>query len=628
MNSPLLDRIDSPADLKRLEDSELPQLAAELRQRILEVTGKRGGHLASNFGAVELTIALHRVFDAAEEPFFFDVGHQAYIHKLLTGRRREFDTLRQYGGLAGFPRPAESPFDPAVAGHSGSALSLALGVAARRAAAGDRRKVIAVVGDASLANGVSLEALNSVIYGGRNLIIVLNDNQMSISRNVGAFSRALSKLIAGRFYNRLRGGVRRAAARRGRLLRLLRHFNDLVKKALMPPATVFEELGIRYFGPVDGHSLGELIPLLARLRELDGPILLHAVTRKGCGCSFAEADPARYHGVPPFDPATGQFLPAAAPDRGEKFSAAFGDALLQLAEAHPEIVAVTPAMTEGTGLAEFRRRLPRRFYDVGICEEHAVSFAAGLALAGARPFCIGYASFMQRALDGIFHDVALNRLPVVLCFDRAGIVEDGPTHHGIYDAAFLRQLPGVTIMMPRDAQELRAMIEFAYRLGAPTVLRYPRGSGAADPELPPVAPLEAGRAQILAPGDPGAPAIWAAGREVDTALAAARLWRERHGKCPAVINARFLAPFDTATAARFAGVPAVAIEDGSVSGGLASALAEFRAASGDSAPLLPFGWRSDVFPPHGAVDEVRRAARLTPEAIADEMTLRFGPERR
>ena len=622
MNTPLLDRIDSPADLKKLAAAELPRLAAELRARILEVTARRGGHLASNLGAVELTIALHRVFDAAREPFFFDVGHQAYCHKLLTGRRREFDTLRQYGGISGFPRPAESPFDPAIAGHSGSALSLALGVAAARTAAGDPRKVIAVVGDASLANGVSLEALNSVIYGGRNLIIVLNDNQMSISRNVGAFSRALSKLIAGRFYNRVRGGVRRAAARRARLLRLLRHFNDLLKKAVMPPATVFEELGIRYFGPVDGHSLGELIPLLARLRELDGPILLHVVTRKGCGCDFAEADPPRYHGVPPFDPATGKFL--AARSRGESFSAAFGDAVLRLAEAHPEVVAVTPAMTEGTGLSEFRRRYPRRFYDVGICEEHAVAFAAGLALHGERPFCVGYASFMQRALDGIFHDIVLNRLPVVFGFDRAGAVEDGPTHHGIYDAAFLRQLPGLTVMMPRDAAELRAMVEFAYRLHAPTVLRYPRGPGAEDPELPPVAPLETGGAQILAPGDPGAPVIWAVGREVDTAFAAARLWRKRRGSSPAVINARFLAPFDTAAAARCSGVPAVVIEDSSVVGGLASALAEFRAAAGEAAPLLVFGWSADGFPAHGDVGEVRRAAGLTPEAIVAEMEKRCG----
>lgn len=621
MKTPLLDRIDSPSDLKRLTEAELPQLAAELRGKVLEVTSRCGGHLASNLGAVELTIALHRVFDAAAEPFFFDVGHQAYIHKLLTGRRREFDTLRQYGGISGFPLPAESPFDPAIAGHSGSALSLALGVAAARAAAGDPRKVIAVVGDASLTNGVSLEALNSAMYGGRNLIIILNDNQMSISRNVGAFSRALSKLIAGRFYNRVRGGVKRAAARRRRLLFLLRHLNDLLKKALMPPATIFEELGIRYFGPVDGHSPGELVSLLDRIRELDGPILLHVVTRKGRGCPFAEADPSRYHGVPPFDPSTGAFL--ASPRRLESFSAAFGDAVLRLAQEHPEVVAVTPAMTDGTGLSEFRRRYPKRFYDVGICEEHAVAFAAGLALNGSRPFCAGYANFMHRALDGIFHDIALNHLPVVLGFDRAGAVEDGPTHHGIYDAAFLRQLPGVTVMMPRDAEELRRMIEFAYRLRAPAVLRYPRGSGAEDPELPAVAPLESGRAQIFAAGDPGAPAIWAAGREVDTALAVARQWRDRRGIAPAVINARFLAPFDTATATRFAGVPAVTIEDSSVTGGLASALAESRAASGGSAPLLAFGWRSDRFPSHGAVSELRRAAGLTPEAIVAEMERRI-----
>jgi len=623
METPLLDRIDSPADLKKLAAADLPRLAAELRARILEVTGRRGGHLASNLGAVELTLALHRVFDAAEEPFFFDVGHQSYVHKLLTGRRRDFDTLRRFGGLSGFPQPAESPFDPAIAGHSGSALSLALGVSAAREAAGDPRRVIAVVGDASLTNGVSLEALNNTVCGGRNLIIILNDNQMSISRNVGALSRSLSKLIAGRFYNRVRGGVKRAAAGRVRLLFALRRLNDLLKTALMPPATLFEEFGIRYFGPVDGHSLGELLPLLERIRELEGPILLHVVTRKGCGCAFAEADPARYHGVPPFDPATGAFLPPKHRDRGESFSAAFGDALCRLAEEHPEIVAVTPAMAEGTGLTEFRRRMPDRFFDVGISEEHAVAFAAGLALAGARPFCAGYASFMQRALDGVFHDVALNRLPVVFAFDRSGAVEDGPTHHGIYDAAFLRELPGVTVMMPRDAEELRAMVGFAWRLGAPVVLRYPRGAGAADPELPPVAPLEPGRAQILAVGDPGAPAIWAAGREVDTALAAARLWRRSRGSAPAVINARFLTPFDTETAARFAGVPAVAIEDGSVVGGLASALAEFRAASGEAAPLLAFGWKCGEPPAHGPVEELRRAAGLLPEAIAAEMERRI-----
>lgn len=604
-----LENIDSPADLRALPASALDGLAAEIRDRIIRVVGENGGHLASNLGAVELTIALHRVFDSPREPIFFDVGHQCYTHKLLTGRAGNFDTLRRFGGLSGFPSPEESPHDPAFAGHSGSALSLALGAAAARELAGDRGKVVAVLGDASLNNGITLEALNSTASGGKNLIIVLNDNRMSISRGVGALRRSLNRLISGRRYNSFRLGMKRVLRDHEHGSKLACWIKDTFRRLLFSPGTWFSELGIRYFGPVDGHSMPELIRMLTQLRELEGPLLLHVVTEKGHGCGFAVKSPTLYHGV------RGYSLPGGElPKGGMSFSKAFGEALCRLADKHPEVVAVSAAMIPGTGLSEFQRRFPDRCYDVGIAEEHAAVFSAGLALAGRRPVCAVYATFMQRALDCLCHDAVLGKVPVIFALDRAGVTADGPTHHGIYDPGFLRALPGLTIMAPATAGELAAMLEFAYELEAPVVLRYPSGTPVAEERLPAEA-LNHGRAQLVASGDADAPVFWGLGAALATALEAAELWQARFGQSCTVVNARFLKPFDAELARSFAARLQIAVEDTACCGGVYSALAETLALS-PGARVFGCTWPDRVIR-HGSVSENVAACGLSARGIVE-----------
>lgn len=616
----LLDRISSPDDLRCLTVQELEQLAGEIRQLIVSTVSTTGGHLASSLGAVDLIIALHRVFDARREPFFFDVGHQAYAHKILTGRRKAFAGLRGYGGCSGFPTPEESPFDPACAGHAGTAISLALGVAAAREQHGDHTKTVVIIGDGSIGNGIALEALNSTHTGGKNLLIILNDNQMSIAPNVGALARRFNRIIIGSRYNRLKRRLRNLLfhlPRHEKLHSLVRRLEDGLKSVLLPPGGIFQSLGVRYLGPVNGHSIGDLIRVLEQVRELDGPLLLHVITEKGRGCDFASRDPARYHGVGGFNPLSGE-LPAAI----NGMSASFGAALSHLAEAHPEVVAVSAAMVAGTGLSAFQRRFTDRCFDVGIAEEHAAAFCAGLAIAGKRPVLAVYATFMQRALDCLYHDVVLNGFPVIFALDRAGIVEDGPTHHGIYDLGFLRALPGLTIMAPRNGAELAMMLDFAYTLKHPTVLRYPKGPGAVSNRLPPPEPIRLGRAQILRDGRDLA--IWAMGPEVDTALEVAAILAGRNWDC-AVINARFVAPLDRETFKRYAALPRISIEDHCTTGGLGSALAE-AAAGEPGGPALAFGWPADRVIPHGKPDDLRRAFGLDAAGIA-AATLAWLPER-
>jgi len=602
-----IEKIKSPADLRNLSDRELEELAAEIRERIIRVVGENGGHLASNLGTVELTIALHRVFDSPREPLFFDVGHQCYTHKLLTGRADRFDTIRRFGGLSGFPSPGESPHDPAFAGHAGSALSLALGVAAARELSGDDGKVVAVIGDGSLSNGITLEALNSTSMGGRNLIIILNDNRMSITGCVGALRRSLNRLIVDRRYNRFRVGVERALRDHERGTWLARRIKEFFRRLLFAPGIWFSELGIRYFGPVNGHSLPELTQMLQRLKMLEGPLLLHVVTEKGHGCDFAARSPTLYHGV------RGYSLPDGEVPSGEMtFSKAFGGAMCRLAEKHPDVVAVAAAMIPGTGLGEFKERFPDRCCDVGIAEEHAAVFASGLALSGKRPVCAIYSTFMQRALDCVCHDAALGNLPVIYALDRAGVTADGPTHHGIYDPGFLRALPNLTVMSPATAGELAAMLEFSYELGSPAVLRYPSGRPVADGRLPEDV-LRLGKAQLVSSGDADAPVIWGIGAAVGIALDAAALWKARFGRECTVVNARFLKPFDAELARSFAGRPQLAIEDAACCGGLYSALAE-ALASDPGARVLPFNWPDRVIP-HGLTADNFAECGLSAELI-------------
>lgn len=602
--------INDPVELRNLPEPALQDVVSGLRKEIIGSVSSNGGHLASSLGAVELIVALHRVFDTPREKIFFDVGHQAYAHKLLTGRREAFARLRRADGCSGFINPDESEYDAAVSGHSGVALSEALGFAA--AAPDDPQKVIAVIGDGSVGNGGTFEALNHVASspGGKRLIIILNDNRMSISGNVGAVSQVLNRVIAAKSYNRFRRCFKRLLTPLPRLKALFSRIYDAGKSLLLPPAMFFETLGVRYFGAVNGNDLDSLLPALKRLRGIDGPVLLHIITTKGYGCEFASADPTRYHGIAGCDPESGKLAGS-----GAGFSASFGKALCELAGKNEKINAVCPAMIEGTGLAEFAGKFPDRCFDVGIAESHAVTFAAGLALGGKVPVCVFYDTFLQRALDAVYHDIVLPQLPVVIAVDRAGVVPDGPTHHGIFNCGFLRSLPGVTILMPAHEKEMSEALSMAVSLARPVVIRYPRGKALRDLEPVPFIPGQAVVRKDAADAD--APVIWAGGAEVGTALDVAEKLSSAGLECR-VIDARSLKPFDREKALQYAGCRQFVIEDHVVSGGLAAALNE--ALGGVShAPVTAFGWNSDAVVPHGEVAVLRRQAGLTVEQITEKI---------
>lgn len=614
----ILQSITSPDDIQSLSLADLEILCREIRDTIIDATSTNGGHPASNLGCVELTVAIHRVFDIQEEPLIFDVGHQCYTHKILTGRYARFQTLRQTDGISGFPSPDESKYDMGMSGHSGSAISLASGVAAARHFDGKSGKVIALVGDASLTNGVSLEGLNADAPGKDNLVVILNDNRMSISQNVGNLARCLSQVTTGKGYNRLRDTLRSLLSggrHRHRIRQTISAVEDSIKGAILPQATFFQSLGFRYIGPVDGHDLDKLEAVLRSIRGMNQPILLHAITQKGHGCDFMERNPTAFHGVSGFDSRTGEI------SRGVSgFSRAFGDILDKMAGEHPEMMVITPAMKEGSGLSRFAKNHPSQFHDAGIAEEHAVIFAAGLATAGKRPICALYTTFAQRALDCIYSDVILPRLPVLFALDRAGFVNDGPTHHGLYDLGFLRGMPGLDILCPRSELHLQRMVEYAYSMGTPAVIRYPRGgTGTYEPEKHNELPsCERGHAEIIRDAESPQVAIWALGTECATALKTADLL-ERQGIHALVIDTQWLAPFDVTTARRFAGLLQVTIEDHSRSGGLGDTLNETL----ETIPHgihLRFCWPDRIIP-HGNASDLRRAFHLTAEDIAEKIAL-------
>ena len=609
----ILEKIQSPTDLRRLPESELELAADELRQLIISTVAINGGHLASNCGAVELTLALHRVFNTPQEKIFFDVGHQSYTHKILTGRRDQFASLRKINGISGFPAPEESVFDPAPAGHAGTALSLALGAAAAAPQSSDR--VIAVVGDGCVGCGMTLEALNNISHtpGKERLILIINDNRMSISRNVGALSRYLGKVISGSTYNRYRSRVKSRLRRLPKLFQLIRRMVYRLKKLLLPSGgSLFETLGLRYVGPVDGHDLKKLTAVLKSLREAGGPVVLHVVTSKGAGCSFAQADPTRYHGISGCDPESGD-LPGSAPG----FSRAFGNAMVKFAEADARITAVSAAMIEGTGLKSFAEKFPERIFDTGIAEEHAVTFSASLAANGKLPVCAIYDTFLQRALDSVYHDGVLAQVPLVIAVDRAGAVEDGATHHGIYNCGFLRSIPGLTVMAPAFCSDVERFLEFALKLGTPVVIRYPRG-GVKELENIERAPLELGKAAIVRKrDDAGQIVLWSFGAELVTALETADIL-EKSGIAVTVVDARFLKPFDKVLAEKFCKFRQYTIENHSVTGGLYSALLE-SCAKFEHAPITGFGWPDDEIIGHGNIAKLREKYSLTAAAIAEKI---------
>ncbi len=620
MGQRVLDRVNGPADLKRLSWRELRHLAAEIRQELVEVVPQTGGHLASNLGVVELTLALHTVFHSPRDKIIWDVGHQAYVHKLLTGRKERFRTIRQAGGLSGFTQRAESPHDPFGAGHAGTAISAALGIARARDLKGEDFDVVAVVGDGAMTCGLSYEGLNNAGHLNSRLIVVLNDNGMSIAPNVGAISRYLNRLRSSPGYHFLKGWGERLLRHVPLLglpiLAFLRRLKSSFKELLIP-TRIWEEMGFIYIGPVNGHNLRDLIFTLRAARRVQGPVLVHVYTTKGKGYEPAEKDPTNFHGVAPNGEHKGTAL---------SYSRVFGQTLLRMAEADPRVVAITAAMPDGTGLVEFSRRFPERFFDVGIAEEHAVTFAAGLATEGFRPVVAIYSTFLQRAYDQIVHDVTLQNLPVIFALDRAGIVgDDGATHNGVFDLSYLRHIPNLVVMAPKDECELQRMLWTALEVDGPVAIRYPRGAGVGVPLDEERVTLPLGMGEVLRRGAGGALALVAIGSMVYPALQAAELLAQE-GIEAAVINARFVKPLDKALlyglARNFRRI--VTVEENVLSGGFGSAVLEFyeRKVLTAGREFLRIGI-PDRFIHHGPQQEVRASLDLSPEGIVRQIRRRF-----
>jgi 1-deoxy-D-xylulose-5-phosphate synthase len=614
----LLPHINSPKDLKQLSPNELQQLASEIRLKIIETVSKTGGHLASNLGAVELTLALHYVFDSPRDKIIWDVGHQCYTHKLITGRQKEFPRLRQFGGLLGYPSRQESEHDIYNTGHASTALSAALGLAVARDKNKEEYNVIAVIGDGSLTGGVAYEALNQIGHLRQKLIIVLNYNEMSISPNVGALSRYLSYLVSGQPYLRMKEqtkSVLRSIPKIGwPLIKAIRALEDLVKKTFFP-GIFFEELGIRYVGPIHGHSLYSLIEAFQNAKNYPGPILIHCVTQKGKGYLPAQINPEKFHSAPPFNISNGQPL---CSENGLTYSRAFGEAVADLGKNDNRIIAITAAMTDGTGLNQFAENHPDRFFDVGIAEQHAVNFAAGLAISGLKPVVAIYSTFLQRAYDQVFHEVCLMDLPVVFALDRAGIVaEDGPTHQGINDIAYLRHLPNIILMAPKDENELRHMVYSALNYGHPVAIRFPKGKGYGVEVEKQFKYIPPGQGELL---KEGRDLLIAYGNMVYPALEVARKL-ESEGISLAVINARFARPLDenliTGLAQKARAI--FTLEEGVVNGGFGSAVRELLDIKEIYQPRFKsFGLPSEIYPA-GSPPEIRALLGLDADSLMKQI---------
>ncbi len=619
----LLSQMNAPRDLKGIPREELPKLAEEIRERILDVVAQNGGHLGAALGAVELTIALHTVFDAPEDRLVWDTGHQAYPHKLLTGRFALFSTLRQYQGISGFLSRAESPYDTFGAGHAGTAISAALGMAEARDHQNGKYHVVAVIGDGSMTAGMAYEALNHAGALKRNLIVILNDNEMSISKNVGALSAYLARILTGPLYTKVKSetaSILKHIPKLGRpMLKAAKRAEESVK-GFITQGILFEELGFRYIGPIDGHRLDHLLATFENIKQLEGPLLIHVITRKGKGYHPAEEDPAAFHGTSAFDLATGAAKKKAALPT---YTALFAKSLIQLAKEDKRIVAITAAMPEGTGLNKFGMEFPGRLYDVGIAEQHGVTLAAGMAADGLRPVVAIYSTFLQRAFDQIIHDVSLQRLPVVFCLDRAGLVgEDGPTHHGVFDIAYLKGIPEMVLMAPKDENELQHMLKTALTLDGPSAIRYPRGEGIGVPLDEVLSPLPIGKAELLK-GElkEGADvAVIALGNMVTPALAAASVL-EQQGISTLVVNARFAKPIDREILVSIAGIcpKIVTVEDHVLAGGFGEtvlAVLEEEKSRGriQEAHVRRIGI-PDQFITHGSQKILRQKYGLDPEGI-------------
>lgn len=614
---PLLNRIENPEDVKKLTVRELEQLASELRHFIIDTVSQNGGHLAPNLGTVELTLALYSVFDFPADKLVWDVGHQAYSHKILTGRRDAFSTLRKKGGITGFPNRFESAYDAFGVGHASTSISAALGMALARDAKSEKNQVIAVIGDGALTGGESFEALNNAGDLGTKLIVILNDNEMSIDANVGAMSEYLSRIRIAPQYARAKRDM-------GSLLMSIPHIGDKVYKtashlkdgvrSVLVPGSLFEEMGFHYIGPLDGHNIALMEEVFKSAKEMEGPVLIHIHTVKGKGYQPAEQAPEKFHGVGCFDPSTGKSAKKAG--CAPSYTAVFSEALIELAKDRPDILAITAAMPSGTGLKAFGKAYPKRFFDVGIAEEHAMTLAAGMAAGGMHPVIALYSTFAQRAYDQLIHDVCLQNLPVTLCLDRAGLVgEDGPTHHGVFDLSYLRQMPNMCVMAPKDEEELRHMLATAIALPGPAAVRYPRGAGLGVALTDSFEKLPVGKAEVLQ--EKGEIAFLAVGTMVEHAKAAAAILAEE-GIEAAVVNMRFIKPLDAALIDAMAKTKKliITVEENVLAGGFGSAVAEYLADSGQQVPLVRFGI-PDRFIEQGTRKELLSLCGLQPEQMAE-----------
>ena len=613
----LLESISYPADLRRLPRERLPQLADEVRQCVLDNVSRTGGHLSSNLGTVELTVALHYVFDTPRDRLVWDVGHQTYPHKILTGRRERMPTLRQLGGLSGFPQRAESEYDTFGTAHSSTSISAALGMALAARQKGDDRHVVAVIGDGAMTAGMAFEALNNAgVEPEARLLVILNDNDMSISPPVGALNRYLAQLLSGQFYAAARHVGKNVLTRVAPPLAELAKKLEQHAKGLVVPATMFEQFGFNYVGPIDGHDLDSLIPTLENIKQLQGPQFLHVVTKKGQGYKLAEADPVAYHGPGKFDPAVG-LVPPATPAK-TTFTQVFGQWMCDMAAHDKRLVGITPAMREGSGMVEFHKRFPDRYYDVGIAEQHAVTFAAGLACEGLKPVVAIYSTFLQRAYDQLIHDVAIQNLPVVFALDRAGLVgADGATHAGVYDIPFIRCVPNLSLACPADERECRQLLSTAFAQDHPVAVRYPRGAGVGAEPLPGLDALPFGKGELRRSGQ--RVAILAFGTLLYPALQAAE-------KLDAtVVNMRWAKPLDTELLLQVAAQheALVTLEEGAIMGGAGSAVAEALAAAGVQRPLLQLGL-PDCFIEHGDPARLLALQGLDAPGIEAAIRKRFG----
>ena len=616
----ILETINSPADVKALSLEQLKQLAEEIRQLLISVISKTGGHLAPNLGVVELTLALHRVFTTPKDKIVFDVGHQSYIHKIITGRREQFSTLRQYGGLSGFPKRSESEHDAFGTGHSSTSISSALGMAVARDLQGENYNVIAVIGDGSMTGGMAFEALNNAGTLHKKMIVVLNDNEMSISKNVGAMSEYLYQLRTGETYNKIKHDIEgwlKNMEFGTDVLKAIRRLKGSVKY-LMVPTSIFEELGFTYLGPIDGHDLQGLTEVLQAAKKIDGPVLVHVLTKKGKGYKPAEESPNKFHGTGPFDIATGKKI--ANPNAPITYTEVFGKTLTELANEDKEIIGITAAMPDGTGMSTFAKAHPERCFDVGIAEQHAVTSAAGAAAVGLKPVAAIYSTFLQRAYDSVLHDICMQKLHVTLCLDRAGLVgDDGYTHHGVFDYAYLRSMPEMTIMAPKDENELRHMLKTAVDFDGPVSVRYPRGSGVGVSINEPMHSLPIGKAEVLREGKDVC--LWAIGSMVQSALQAADKLAEQ-GISAGVVNMRFAKPLDEELllehATQYGKI--VTLEEGVLQGGVGSAVLETLNAAKmlQKCQVLTLGI-PDEFVLHGDKKLLFKDLGLDVETIADKI---------